>query len=171
MSGFSDKAAFIWSVADLLRGDFKQSDYGKVILPFTVLRRLDCVLEPTKPAVLAELEKRRKMGVNPEPFLLKAAGQHFCNTSPLDLKALMGDQDHLAENLRAYVQAFSPEVRDILVRFDFDTQIDRLKKANLLYSPGDAFGRAAYLVAWRDDHRAFDVGAWSRGATIIARST
>jgi type I restriction enzyme M protein len=139
MSGFADKAAFIWSVADLLRGDFKQSDYGKVILPFTVLRRLDCILEPTKPFVLAELKKRAKAGVNPEPFLLKMAGQHFCNTSPLDLKALMGDQDHLAENLRAYVQAFSPAVRDIFARFDFDTQIDRLRKGNLLYLVTEKF--------------------------------
>ena len=63
-------SSFIWSVADLLRGDYKQSEYGKVILPFTVLRRLDCVLEATKPAVLAELEKREKAGLNPEPFLL-----------------------------------------------------------------------------------------------------
>ena len=68
-------SAFIWSVADLLRGDYKQSDYGKVILPFTVLRRLDCVLEATKPAVLEELAKREAAGVNPEPFLLRAAKQ------------------------------------------------------------------------------------------------
>jgi type I restriction enzyme M protein len=139
MGGFGDKAAFIWSVADLLRGDYRQSEYGKVVLPFTVLRRLDCVLEPTKPAVLAELKKRTQAGVNSEPFLLKVARQLFCNTSPLDLKALMGDQDHLAENLRAYVQAFSPAVRDIFVRFDFDTQIDRLKKANLLYLVTEKF--------------------------------
>lgn len=67
-------SAFIWSVADLLRGDYKQSEYGKVILPFTVLRRLDCVLESTKPAVLAELADKEKLGVNPEPFLLRKAG-------------------------------------------------------------------------------------------------
>ena len=67
-------SAFIWSVADLLRGDYKQSDYGKVILPFTVLRRLDCVLEATKPAVLAELAKRLAAGVNPEAFILRKAG-------------------------------------------------------------------------------------------------
>jgi type I restriction enzyme M protein len=73
-------SSFIWSVADLLRGDYKQSDYGKVILPFTVLRRLDCVLEPTKAAVLAELGQRTKMGVNPEPFLLQKSGQLFVNT-------------------------------------------------------------------------------------------
>src|SRR4051812_23278110 len=85
-------SSFIWSVADLLRGDFKQSEYGKVILPFTVLRRLDCVLEPTKPAVLQELSARKKSGVNPEPFLLRKAKQRFYNTSPFDLKKLMGDQ-------------------------------------------------------------------------------
>ena len=126
-------SSFIWSVADLLRGDYKQSEYGKVILPFTVLRRLDCVLEPTKAAVLAELAKREKAKLNPEPFLLRKSGQFFYNTSPLDLKKLMGDQDHIGENLRAYIQAFSPAVRDIFEYFDFHTQIDRLAKSRLLY--------------------------------------
>lgn len=132
-------SSFIWSVADLLRGDYKQSEYGKVILPFTVLRRLDCVLEPTKSAVLAELEKRSKAGVNPEPFLLRKANQLFYNTSPLDLKKLMGDQDHIGENLRAYMQAFSPAVRDIFESFDFHTQIDRLAKSGLLYLVTEKF--------------------------------
>lgn len=68
-------SAFIWSVVDLLRGDYKQSDYGKVILPFTVLRRLDCVLEPTKSAVLVEFGEKSKAGLNPEPFLLRKSGQ------------------------------------------------------------------------------------------------
>ncbi len=104
-------SAFIWSVADLLRGDYKQSDYGTVILPFTVLRRLDCVLEATKPAVLAELAKREKAGLNPEPFLLRASGQLFFNTSPLDLKKLMGDQDHIGENPRAYMLYCGPVMR------------------------------------------------------------
>ncbi len=126
-------SSFIWSVADLLRGDYKQSDYGKVILPFTVLRRLDCVLEATKEAVLRELEKREKAGLNPEPFLLKKSGQLFYNTSPLDMKKLMGDQDNIRENLFAYVQAFSPAVRDIFECFDFHTQVERLGKAGLLY--------------------------------------
>jgi type I restriction enzyme M protein len=132
-------SSFIWSVADLLRGDYKQSEYGKVILPFTVLRRLDCVLEKTKPAVLAELEKRKKAGVNPEPFLLRKSGELFYNTSPLDLKKLMGDQDHIGENLRAYMQAFSPAVRDIFESFEFHTQIDRLAKAGLLYLVTEKF--------------------------------
>jgi type I restriction enzyme M protein len=138
MSG-SNLSAFIWSVADLLRGDYKQADYGKVILPFTVLRRLDCVLEPTKAAVLEELAKRKKAGLNPEPFLLKKAGQLFYNTSKLDLKQLMGDQDNIGENLRAYIQAFSPAVRDIFESFEFHTQIDRLAKADLLYLVTEKF--------------------------------
>jgi type I restriction enzyme M protein len=132
-------SAFIWSVADLLRGDYRQSEYGKVILPFTVLRRLDCVIEPTKAAVLAELEKRTKAGLNPEPFLLKAADHSFYNTSKLDLRTLLGDQDHIAENLRSYLQAFSPAVRDIFERFDFHAQIERLDKANLLYLVTEKF--------------------------------
>jgi len=132
-------SAFLWSVADLLRGDFKQSDYGKVILPFTVLRRLDCVLEETKAAVLKEHAERTKAKVNPEPFLIRTAGVGFYNTSPLDLKKLLGDQDHIGENLRAYVQGFSGPVRDIFERFDFATQIDRLQKAKLLYLVAEKF--------------------------------
>ena len=132
-------SSFIWSVADLLRGDYKQSEYGKVILPFTVLRRLDCVLEATKTAVLKELEIRSKSGLNPEAFLLKKSGQLFYNTSPLDMKKLMGDQDHIKENLFSYVQAFSPAVRDIFERFDFHTQVDRLSKAGLLYLVTEKF--------------------------------
>jgi type I restriction enzyme M protein len=125
-------SAFIWSVAELLRGDYKQSDYGKVILPFTVLRRLDCVLGPTKAAVLAELEQKQKVGLNPEPFLLRKAGQSFYNTSVLDLRRLIGDQDNVRVHLTTYVQGFSANVRDIFERFEFAVQIDRLAKANLL---------------------------------------
>ncbi len=132
-------SSFLWSVADLLRGDYKQSEYGKVILPFTVLRRLDCVLAPSKTAVLAEKAAREKAGLNPEPFLLRKAGQLFYNTSPLDLKTLMGDADHIAENLRAYLQAFSPAVRDIFESFEFHTQIDKLAKAGLLYPVSEKF--------------------------------
>ncbi len=133
-------SSFIWSVADLLRGDYKQSEYGRVILPFTVLRRLDCVLEATKPAVLKELEAKTKAGLNPDPFLRRAAGNlSFYNTSPLDLVKLLGDQDHIRQNLYAYVQAFSPEARDIFERFDFHTQVERLAKANLLYLVTEKF--------------------------------
>ncbi|CAK6692451.1 hypothetical protein OGCDGJMD_01235 [Cyanobium usitatum str. Tous] len=139
MAAEQNLSSFIWAVADLLRGDYKRSDFGKVILPFTVLRRLDCVLEPTKAEVLAEKELREAAGLNPEPFLLKKAGLLFYNTSPLDMKRLMGDQDHIGENLRAYMQAFSPAVRDIFESFEFHTQIDKLAKAGLLYLVTERF--------------------------------
>jgi len=133
-------SSFIWSVADLLRGDYKQSEYGRVILPFTVLRRLDCVLEASKPAVLAEFEAKTTAGLNPDPFLRRASGnQSFYNTSPLDLVKLLGDQDHIRQNLYAYVQAFSPAARDIFERFDFYTQVERLAKSNLLYLVTEKF--------------------------------
>ena len=125
---------FIWSVADLLRGDYKQSEYGRVILPFTVLRRLDCVLAPTKAAVLKEAEAGR-----PDPFLLRAAGQSFYNRSPLDLAKLVGDQDNIGTNLLSYIQGFSPEVRDIFEQFEFAAQIDRLAKNGLLYQVTERF--------------------------------
>jgi type I restriction enzyme M protein len=133
-------SSFIWSVADLLRGDYKQSEYGRVILPFTVLRRLDCVLESSKAKVLAEFATKSKSGLNPEPFLLRLVGDaKFYNTSPLDLVKLLGDQDHIRQNLYAYIQAFSPAARDIFERFDFYTQIERLAKANLLYLVTEKF--------------------------------
>jgi len=132
-------SAFIWSVADLLRGDFKQSDYGKVILPFTVLRRLDCVLEPTKAAVLEQAKTLKKEKLSADVMLPRVAKQSFYNGSPLDLKKLMGDQDNIASNLRSYIHGFSPAVRDIFEQFDFETQIDRLAKASLLYMVAEKF--------------------------------
>ncbi|NKM55855.1 N-6 DNA methylase [Rhizobium anhuiense] len=134
-------SAFIWSVADLLRGDYKQADYGKVILPFTVLRRIDCVLEPTKEAVVAEHAAKTAAGINPEPFVLRKAGQTFYNVSKLDMRLLMGDQDNIAANLYAYIQGFSADVRDIFERFEFAAQIDRLAKAKLLYQVTEKFAR------------------------------
>ncbi|WP_338462151.1 class I SAM-dependent DNA methyltransferase [Synechococcus elongatus IITB7] len=138
-TGRQNLSAFIWSVADLLRGDYKQSDYGKIILPFTVLRRLDCVLAPTKAAVLEEKALRESQGLAPEPFLLRKAGQNFCNVSPLDLKQLLGDTDNIGENLRAYIRGFTPAVRDIFDSFEFHLQIDRLEKAGLLYMVTERF--------------------------------
>ncbi len=132
-------SSFIWSVADLLRGDYKQSEYGKVILPFTVLRRLDCVLEPTKEAVLAEYAARKKAGVNPDPFLRRKSKVGFYNASPMDMKKLMGDQDHIRQNLEKYTNAFSPDVRDVFERFEFATQVERLHKAGLLYLVTEKF--------------------------------
>jgi len=132
-------SSFLWSVADLLRGDYKQSEYGKVILPFTVLRRLDCVLEGTRAAVLKEKAKREAAGLNPEPFLLRTAGQLFYNTHPKSLKELTGDAANIGENLRAYIDAFSPAVRDIFESFEFHTQLDKLEKAGLLYLVAEKF--------------------------------
>ncbi len=146
-------SAFIWSVADLLRGDFKQSEYGKVILPFTVLRRLDCVLEATKAAVLAELADKQKAGLNPEPFLLRKAGQSFCNISSLDMKTLMGDADHIRENLFNYVQGFSASVRDVFERFEFAGQVDRLAKAGLLYQVTERFTQVDLHPEVVDNHQ------------------
>ncbi|WP_433352564.1 type I restriction-modification system subunit M [Micromonospora saelicesensis] len=127
-------ANFIWSVADLLRGDYKQSEYGRVILPLTVLRRLDCVLEPTKDAVLARHAQLKDMGVqNMDPVLRKTAGLSFYNTSEMSFRKLLGDQDHVALNLRAYIGGFSPGAVDVLEKYGFDTQISRLAEAGLLY--------------------------------------
>lgn len=132
-------SSFIWSIADLLRGDYKQSDYGKVILPFTVLRRMDCVLSPTKDAVLMELANKQKAGINPELFLLRKSGQNFYNISRLDMAKIVDDPEHINENLRAYVQDFSSSVRDIFEHFDFFTQIERLNKSHLLYLVTEKF--------------------------------
>ncbi|MEZ7895663.1 MAG: class I SAM-dependent DNA methyltransferase [Thauera sp.] len=126
-------SALIWSVADLLRGDFKQSEYGRVILPFTVLRRLDCVLAPTKAAVLAEYRDKEQAGLPFEPFVLRKSGVPFYNVSGLDLPTLAGDQDHPRANLHAYIQGFAPDVRDIFEHFDFANTVERLHKAGLLY--------------------------------------
>ena len=124
----------IWAVADLLRGDYKQSDYGKVILPFTVLRRLDCVLSETKDKVLNEV-KRLKSENTPLlwSYLTHASGLNFYNISNLDMKTLIGDQDNIHDNLLAYIQGFSENARNIFECFEFATQIDKLDKAGLLY--------------------------------------
>jgi type I restriction enzyme M protein len=126
-------ASFIWSVADLLRGTYKQSEYGKVILPLVVIRRLDCVLEPTQDAVLKRAKSLKGKVENVEPVLRSVAGQQFYNTSPLDFRRLLDDPNHVADNLRSYIGGFSEAARDVIDRFDFNTQIGRLDKANLLY--------------------------------------
>ncbi len=126
-------AAFIWSVADLLRGDYKQSEYGKVILPLTVIRRLDCVLEHTKADVVRRAEQLRGRVENVEPVLESVSGEHFFNTSPLDFRRLLDDPGQIAGNLRAYIAGFSPGAREVIDKFDLDVQIARLDRANLLY--------------------------------------
>jgi type I restriction enzyme M protein len=126
-------SSLIWSVADLLRGDYKQSDYGKVIMPFTVLRRLDCILEPTKAEVLTEYQKRTKEGVDPTLFLNRISKQSFYNCSPLDVNKVLADPAHIKSNLLNYINGFSSNVNDIFERFEFDKQIEKLDEAGLLF--------------------------------------
>jgi len=128
-------ASFIWSVADLLRGSFKAHQYGDIILPFTVLRRLDCVLAPTKDKVLASAAEAGKAGLPVSRGLLKAKAGHtlsFWNTSPFDLDKLLGDPDNLAANLMAYINAFSPAVADIFSNYKMDERVAELDSADLL---------------------------------------
>lgn len=141
-NNFSQVAAFIWTVADLLRGDFKQSQYGRVILPFTLLRRLECVLAPNKADVLAAYEKVKTMPLPEEAkekMILKAASeQKFFNTSELDLASL-GQKD-IRANLSSYIQSFSKDAREIFEHFKFDEFIGLLDDANLLYKVVQKFG-------------------------------
>ena len=129
----SNHVQFIWGIAELLRGDYKQSEYGRVVLPFTVLRRLDLVLAPTKQAVLTETTRSEGLDFNPDRLLREAAKQGFYNTSELDLEKIAGDPSNIAGGLRYYMGTFSPTVREIFDAFSFDQQITRLDKANLLY--------------------------------------
>lgn len=140
-NNFYQTAAFIWSVADLLRGDFKQSQYGRVILPFTLLRRLECVLEESKDAVVKEAERVRAMNLPEEAqekMLIRATqttnnpnGLSFFNTSPMDL-GKMGQSD-IKANLGTYIQSFSSDAREIFEHFKFDEFVGLLDEANLLY--------------------------------------
>jgi type I restriction enzyme M protein len=140
MNNFSDKVQFIWSIADLLRGPYKPPQYGRVILPLTVLRRLDCVLAPTKDKVLAKAATMKGSKVeNIEPILNRAAGQAFHNTSPLDFQKLKGEPDKIAANLTRYIKSFSPQARTILDYFGFETEIAKLDEANRLYMVIDRF--------------------------------
>lgn len=128
----SQTAAFLWSIADLLRGDFKQSQYGRIILPFTLLRRLECVLEPTKQKVIdTAKEHQDKSDLVQEKLLLRAAGQQFYNASPLILGTLSDTQT--ADDLMSYVQSFSTDAREIFDHFRFEEFVQQLEASNLLY--------------------------------------
>jgi type I restriction enzyme M protein len=134
MEGFADKVGFIWSVADLLRGDYKAHEYGRVILPLTVLRRLDATLAETKAAVLAKDADLDRQGLqNRAKVLERVAGVPFYNTSPLDFRRLLDDPEHIAANLRTYIAGFSPGAADVLVKYGFEEHIKRLNEARLLY--------------------------------------
>ncbi|MGW2440963.1 N-6 DNA methylase [Streptomyces goshikiensis] len=135
---------FIWKVADLLRGDFRAHDYGKIILPFTVLRRLDCVLEPTKADVLAEVEELKQQG-RPEYFRdrrLREVAQHgFYNTSNLTFKRIGRDPSQAKALLKSYYSAFSGNAQEILDRYNFEQHISDLQEKGLLYQVVGEFAK------------------------------
>lgn len=131
---FKERANFIWSIADLLRGDYKQSEYGRIILPLTVLRRLDCVLEPTKQKVLDYLPKTKSLSpAAAEEVLKRQAKLSFYNRSKFDFQKLIADPADISANLKNYINGFSKNTRSILEYFNFNVHIERLDKANLLY--------------------------------------
>ncbi|MDR0231069.1 MAG: type I restriction-modification system subunit M [Dysgonamonadaceae bacterium] len=136
MKNFREKADLIWRVADLLRGDYKQSDYGKVILPMTVIRRLDCVLESTKQKVLDYLPKVNSLKETAKDHALNnIAGFKFHNRSQFDFRKLVADPNNVGANLRQYINGFSTGAREIIEYFSFDDQIDRMDdpKADILF--------------------------------------
>ena len=133
VNNFSDKANFIWSIANLLRDAFKRSKYQDVILPLTVRRRIDCVLEPTKDQVLETYHKLKGRLDNLAPQLSKASGFAFYNTSPFTFEQLLQDAPNLAANLNAYINGFSDNMREVLEKFDFPSTIARLDEKGLLF--------------------------------------
>lgn len=137
--------AFIWNIAESLRGPFKPSEYGSVVLPFTVLRRLDAVLADTKPAVL---QTAKAIGSLPEMLqtvtLTEASGHEFYNTSPFDLGKVVADSQDLRANLSSYLAGFSPNVRDIFDRFEFDKTLNKLAEKNKLFAVTEKFAQADF---------------------------
>lgn len=126
-------SALIWSTADLLRGDYKQSDYGRVILPFTLLRRLECVLDATRDAVIVEYEARKNLGIPLEQFLIRKSNNSFYNTSTFTLQKLLADSNNIADNLESYINNFSANAREIFEKYEFIKLIEKLNENNLLY--------------------------------------
>ena len=139
MNNHSEKVNFIWSVADLIRDAFKRSKYQDVILPLTVLRRIDCVLQPSKEHVLTTYNVYKGQLDNLSPLLTKASGYSFHNTSRYDFEKLLGDAPHLAENLMNYINGFSDNMREVLEKFDFNNTISKLAEAGLLYQVMEKF--------------------------------
>jgi type I restriction enzyme M protein len=146
MKNFKEKANFLWSIADLLRGHYKQADYGKVILPLTVLRRLDFVLEQTKKKVLDvyESNKGNKSEIL-EPILNNAAKAKFHNRSKFDFYELAKDHNNIAANLRNYINGFSIGAKEIIDYFSFDDQIKKLDKYDLLFLIIERFAKAGEM--------------------------
>ena len=136
----SQIVSFLWGVADLIRDTFKRGKYQDVILPLTVLRRLDCVLAPTKARVMEVQAQYRGKLDNPERLLRRASGYAFYNTSRYDFGKLLADAPDIAKNLRAYIAGFSPNMREVLEKFDFDNTISKLDESGLLFQVMQRFG-------------------------------
>lgn len=139
MNNFGDKVSFIWSIADLIRDTFKRGKYQDVILPFTVLRRFDCVLEPTKEEVLAAYNHYKDKLDNLDPLLCKKSGFAFYNSCPYDFEKLLDDPKQLAANLKLYINSFSGNMREVLEKFDFANTIDKLEQSDLLFLVTERF--------------------------------
>jgi len=131
--GFQDKVSLIWAVADILRGDFKPHEYGQTILPFVVLRRLECALEATKNQVISKANSLAGKINDLESILNKESGHNFYNTSPLSLSKILQDPDKVASNLNAYIRAFSPSASEVLDKYGFPDKIKKLDEQGLLY--------------------------------------
>ena len=135
----SEIVTFLWGVADLIRDTFKRGKYQDVILPLTVLRRLDCVLGPTKAKVLETQAKFKGKLENLDQLLRSASTFAFYNTSRYDFERLLGDAPHLPANLRNYIAGFSQNMREVLEKFDFDNTISKLDEAGLLFTVLERF--------------------------------
>ena len=134
MNNFSEKVSFIWSIAELLRGPYRPNQYKDVMLPLIVLRRLDCVLEPTKDKVIEKAKSLKGSKVtNMEPILNKTAKQPFHNISKFNFEKLKGDPNNIAPNLVHYIKKFSTRAREIIEHFGFEEQIEKLDKSDRLF--------------------------------------
>lgn len=141
MFNHSEKVSFIWSVADLIRDTFKRSKYQDVILPFTVLRRIDCVLEPTHDDVLQTYNQYKDKLKELDDLLVRKSRYAFYNTSPYDFQKLVADADNIQANLKAYIGGFSENMRGVLEKFDLYNTIDKLAEANLLFQVVERFSK------------------------------
>ena len=139
MANHGEIVSFIWGVADLIRDSFKRGHYQDVILPFTVLRRIDAVLAPTKVKVIDTYNKLKDKLDNLDPQLCKASGFAFYNTSKYDFKKLLDEPQQIARNLQWYINGFSKNMRDVIEKFDFENTISKLEAANLLYKVVERF--------------------------------
>lgn len=134
MNNFKEKVDFIWSIAEILRGPYRKEEYRNVILPMCVLRRFDCVLENTKTMVLEEYKKIKHLPQEAiDEILNRKSGCNFSNVSKFDFNSLLADPDNIADNLKDYINGFSRNARDIIEHFEFDKEIDKMDKNNLLY--------------------------------------